>query len=177
MRISEITYQTDISQLLDYDKLCADFEDCNQKVTAISEVIISQVSNCIEKEGGLDPDSFYIDEKPLLNQKAQDLKTNVITVLSEYQNIKAKILEEGKAHSEEELATYIKCLTDRIAIVEQELSSINSQLQELSKDVPNNFTKISELSVEKTKYENELSGNLLQKGLKMKLEQAKKRLK
>lgn len=177
MKIAEITYQTNLNQLLDYNQLCAIFEDCDTKVKNISDSVISELSNCIsQKDAGLDPESFSIDGNSLLHQKATELKSSSATLVDQYENLKAKILEEGKAHSEEELNRYIKCLTDRIATVEQSLSQINTGLQNLSTSKTPNLDKLNELITAKNKYTHELEGNLLQLGLKMKLELAKQRL-
>lgn len=177
MKIAEITYQTNLNQLLEYNQLCAIFEDCDTKVRGISDTVISELSTCIsQKDAGLDPESFSIDGNSLLHQKATELKSGSTTLIEQYENIKAKILVEGKAHSEEELTKYIKCLTDRIAVVEQALSQINNRFQALSTSKTPNLGELNELITERNKYTHELEGNLLQLGLKMKLELAKQRL-
>lgn len=177
MRISEITYQTNINELLKYDKV---EEMTNELETALKKLntdLIEPLSACIVNQGkGLDLESFYIDEQPLLNEKAINCQNKFEEIMEKGNKLKNQILENARNHREKELTKFINCLKERIEYLESEIARIDSMTT--SAPIPGtiNIIQKSKLSVLKRKYEAELNGNSTDIGIKDKLEWAQKEI-
>lgn len=176
MKISEITYKTNLDELLKYDKV---EEMTNELETALKKLntnLIEPLSDCIVNKGkGLDPDSFYIEGEPLLNEKAINCQNKFEEITEAGNKLKNQILENARNHREKELTKLITCLKDRIGFLETEIERINSMTTDAPMPGMSIIQKINQETL-KRKFEAELNGNSTDIGLKNKLEWAQKEI-
>lgn len=177
MKISEITYTTDKSSFLNYDELSNKLKSFDIMIRQIEANIMTPTEGCMVNEnGGLDENSFYIDNEPILNEKAQEVIQVYNNLVNNYKQTKEKILSDGQKHRQEELEKYISCLNKRIDELESMLSGIESDInQELAKK-GKNMAKVNELYALKNKYKKELNGGWFSSGLYDNLSWAKREL-
>lgn len=176
MKVSEITYTTDRSQFLNYEELESKIEETLVfAITNAKENIVDEVSSYTDTES-LGREAFHIDNKPLLQEKAEEFVKNYEDMLENCQKEKNKILENASKHRKAELEKYCQCLQDRISEINQRISSINKQIDNLMQDKEKNISKITQLSDKIQAYNKEKGGFLFSEGLEDKLSWAKKEL-
>lgn len=182
MEISEITYKNNLSDFLDYNAFYKSFLNFDILAKKVDDDVVDKLNEHISKKGGgLDPDSFYIEGKSLLNENANECKEHYERLLKNYVNLKEKILSEAINHRYEELTKYIECLNDRIFDVERQISGIDSRLSNIY-DASNNasFIEITEvqnqLRMQKKLLLDELKGGSLINGLYFKKQCAENEL-
>lgn len=177
MKISEITYKTNLDKLLKYDKVEEMINELESALKKLNTNLIEPLSDCIVNKGkGLDPDSFYIEEEPLLNEKAINCQNKFEEITEAGNKLKNQILETARNHREKELTKLITCLKARIGFLETEIERINSMTTYAP--MPGNLSIIQKTNQEalKRKYEAELNGDSTDIGLKDKLEWAQKEI-
>ena len=177
MKISEITYTTDKSNFLNYDKLSSKLELIDIIIRQIEDNIMMPTEGCMTNvNGGLDENSFYIDNKPLLNERAKEVMQVYKDLVDTYKQTKEKILSDGLKHRQEELEKYISSINERIDVVESNLSRVESDINQEMAMEEKNTSRINELYALKDKYQKELNGGWFSSGLYDNLSWAKKEL-
>lgn len=166
MKISEITYTTDKSNFLNYDKLSSKLELIDIIIRKIEDNIMMPTEGCMTNvNGGLDENSFDIDNKPILYDRAKEVMQVYKDLVDTYKQAKEKILSDGLKHRQEELEKYISSINERIDVVESNLSRVESDINQEMAMEEKNTSRINELYALKDKYQKELNGGWFSNGL------------
>lgn len=173
MKISEITYNTDISKFLNYYKVEEEIIELETAIQSIKNNLVEQLYHCTATEnGGLDPKSFSLEGESLLTDKANECKNSFNSILENCDNLRNKILDSALNHRKEELTRFISCIEERVDNVKVLKNNIVKQIEAVSKKkiFDTNIIEVAKLYAHKENYEKEL------KELYEKLEWAKKEL-
>lgn len=173
MKISEITYNTDISKFLDCSKVGDEISELETTIQSIKTNLIDQLSNCtLIENGGLDPKSFSLGGEAILTNRAIECKNSFDSILESCTKLKTKILDNAISHRKMELTKFISCIEERIDNVEVLKNNIVKKIEKVSqKEIfDTSLIEVAKLYVHKGNYEKELNE------LYRKLDWAKKEL-
>lgn len=192
-KIDEITYESDITTFIDYASISSYADNLKNELENINAEVLS-VLDCEINKGGLDIYAANINGMPIFHDKAIEAEQKVQAVYTECNKIADKIKKQAKAHRTNELNKYKRELDLRKTKIEAEIESLQNQLNkaysafsENIQENPNlyangdmynddNYLNAQKLQRQINNYNKELDGGWLKKGLKKKLEEAKKEL-
>lgn len=160
MRISEITYNTNIDKFLDYSKVEEEINELETALNSIKSNLIDSLSSAIVIEnGGLDPKSFCIEGESLLTNKAKKCKTSFENILETCTTLKTKILDSATNHRLEELTKFISCIEKRIDELEALKKYAIKKIEEASKKsiFEGSISESAKWYINQKKYEMELN--------------------
>lgn len=190
-KISEITYNSDMSTFINYEMISTDVEQINSNLkdinTNVLEILDSEINT-----GGLDLYAANINGVPIFHSKAVEIEQKVQTIYNECKEATKQIEKKAKEHRINELSKYIEELEKRI----KELRAENERLEIESKDalsaysqdvqenpaianVPtasSNYVRYSTLRSQINKNNKELDGGWFDGGLLEKLKKAETEL-
>ena len=192
-KIDEITYESDITTFIDYASISSYADNLKNELENINAEVLS-VLDCEINKGGLDIYAANINGMPIFHDKAIEAEQKVQAVYTECNEIADKIKKQAKDHRTNELKKYKKELDLRKTKIEDEIKSLQNQLNkaysafsENIQENPNlyangymynddNYLNAQKLQRQINNYNKELEGGGFKKGLKKKLEEAEKEL-
>lgn len=135
MKVSEITYESNIGSFIDYSSVKSEISSIESALSHLDEGFLQVLSNEMNK-GGLDLYSANINGVPIFHNKASEIYSGVHEVYTDFQKQLDLIDENAKKHRIEELKKYIDCLENRIKELESEIKSLENTIKDLqtSKD-------------------------------------------
>lgn len=126
MKISNITYQSDINKFVQSSEIEDVKKQFNQVIDKLKEEILESLEEEMKEGNGLDAYSFNVNGQSRANTTAINIYKRIADVVANLTNSKEIIVQNLKKHRDKEFETYIEKIDERV-------SNLQSQ-------IPNNTT-------------------------------------
>ncbi len=123
MKISNITYQSDVNKFVQSSEIEDVKKQFDQVIDKLKEEILESLENEMKEGNGLDAYSFNVNGQSRANTTAINIYKRIADVIANLTSSKEIIEQNLKNHRDKEFETYIDKIDERLSILQSQMSN------------------------------------------------------
>lgn len=141
MKISNITYQSDVNKFVQSSEIEDVKKQFDQVIDKLKEEILESLENEMKEGNGLDAYSFNVNGQSRANTTAINIYKRIADVIANLTSSKEIIEQNLKNHRDKEFETYIDKIDERLSILQSQMS--NNTTNSINPTNPSRGTSIA----------------------------------